>query len=237
MPQQEDGRPRGFDAFCGAGGATRGYQKAGAYMVGCDIKPQPRYVGEEFVEGDALELIADADFMAQFDFVHASPPCQAHTAMNVMWNRREHEDLIGPTRELLMKTDLPYIIENVPGAPLRDPVVVCGASLGLRTETHDLARHRLFEANWPLMVPPCAHGSRPILGVYGDHARDRRRVPGAPNPHRGQQLSAAEGLAAARRAMDMPWANWRELSQAIPPAYTELIGHQLMAHLRERSAA
>jgi DNA (cytosine-5)-methyltransferase 1 len=215
-----------------------GYHRAGFDVLGVDIRPQPNYPFE-FVEADALwfaeRILWDCPYgwnVASFSAIHASPPCQAHTAMNVMWNARQHPDLIAETRGLLVATRLPYVIENVPGAPLVDAVTICGASMGLASSTHDLARHRLFETNWPVMVPPCSHGSRPVLGVYGDHARDRRRVKGAANPERGTQLLMQDGLAASRELMEMPWANWRELSQAIPPAYTELIGQQLLNHIQ-----
>jgi DNA (cytosine-5)-methyltransferase 1 len=237
-------KPRLLDLFCGAGGAAMGYARAGFDVVGVDIAPQPRYPFE-FVQADAREVLArmaravslrDPSYLT-FDAIHASPPCQAHTAMNVMWNAREHPDLVGSTRDLLEAAGLPYVIENVPGAPLREPVTICGSSLGLATASHELRRHRLFETNWSLMVPPCAHGQRPAtIGVYGDHARDRRRVQGA-HHDRGRQFPATVALVMAREAMGMPWANWRELAQAIPPAYTELIGHQLMAHVRARVAA
>jgi len=227
-------RPRLLDLFCGAGGAAMGYHRAGFEVVGVDIRPQPRYPFE-FVQADALQVLRfyvdDAQpwegCAERFDAIHASPPCQAHTALSVMWNAREHPDLIALTRALLGQTGLPYVIENVEGAPLKDPVRICGASVGLGTRTHELRRHR-FETNWPLMVPPCAHSGRPVLGVYGDHARDRRRARSVENG----QFRAAEGLAMAREAFEMSWATWRDISQAIPPAYTELIGHQLAQHLR-----
>lgn len=232
--------PRLLDLFCGAGGAAAGYARAGFEVFGVDDRPQPRYPCE-FVQADALRLmkdwllggnLQDGTCLADFSAIHASPPCQAHTSLNVMWNAREHADLISPTRELLQATGLPYVIENVEGSPLIDPTRICGSSVGLGTETHELRRHRLFETNWAFMVPPCAHSGRPTLGVYGDHARDRRRSRSVENG----QFRAAEGLAMAREAFEMPWANWRELSQAIPPAYTELIGHQLMAHVRQEAA-
>ena len=230
-------KPRLLDLFCGAGGAAMGYHRAGFEVVGVDIKPQPRYPFE-FWQQDALWTLEEQNKIGEewgwkFDAIHASPPCQAHTALAVMWNAREHENLIPQTRELLEATGLPYVIENVEGAPLNEPVRICGASVGLGTATHELRRHRLFETNWSLMVPPCAHSGRPTLGVYGDHARDRRRSRSVENG----QFRAAEGLAMAREAFDMPWGNWRELSQAIPPTYTELIGHQLLAHIRAEAVA
>lgn len=231
-------KPRLLDLFCGAGGAAKGYQRAGFYVVGVDIAPQPNYCGDEFFEADALRLLggrldAGIFWLDRFDAIHASPPCQAHSALSVMWNARKHENLIPQTRELLRETGLPYVIENVEGAPLENPVRICGASVGLGTATHELRRHRLFETNWTLLVPPCAHSGRPTLGVYGDHARDRRRARSAEDG----QFRAAEGLAMAREAFEMPWVNWRELSQAIPPAYTELIGHQLLQHIRVKGEA
>jgi DNA (cytosine-5)-methyltransferase 1 len=184
--------------------------------------------------GVAFDSTKPALEVKDFAAIHASPPCQAFTDLKTMWNAGEHEDLLTPTRELLIELSLPYVIENVPGAPMVSPVQICGSSTVLGTATHEIRRHRLFETNWPLLVPPCAHSGRPTLGIYGDHARDRRRATSVENG----QFRAAEGLAMAREAFEMPWANWRELSQAIPPAYTELIGHQLMQHLAQtRSAA
>jgi DNA (cytosine-5)-methyltransferase 1 len=235
-------RPRLLDLFCGAGGAAMGYHRAGFDVVGVDIAPQPSYPFE-FVQADALEFLAQIargggwetkkhDYhLEDFDAIHASPPCQAHTALRVMENAREHPDLVGPTRDLLEAARLPWVIENVVGAPLVDPVTVCGASLGLGTLTHDLARHRLFESNCPLLVPRCAHRSRKVIGIYGDHARLERR-------HRaGSQYNAVDSLRYGSEAMGIDWMTWPELTQAIPPAYTELIGHQLMQHVRAGAAA
>jgi DNA (cytosine-5)-methyltransferase 1 len=151
-----------------------------------------------------------------------------------MWNAKTaHVDLLTPTRALLEQAGLPYVIENVPGAPVTGHVTLCGTAFGLGAGEYELRRHRHFETNFPVMVPPCQH-VRPTLGVYGDHARDRRRVDGE-NPERGHQFPAGVGLELARKAMEMPWANWRGLSQAIPPAYTEHIGHYLMAHIRQEA--
>jgi DNA (cytosine-5)-methyltransferase 1 len=219
--QGKSARPLLLVLFSGAGGCCVGYHRAGFDVVGVDIAPQPNYPFE-FHQADAMTFPLDG-----FDAVHASPPCQAHSAMSVMWNARQHQDLVGATRERLKASGLPYVIENVVGAPLHDPVTLCGAAFGLGTDTHALARHRLFECSFPIMVPPCAHGSRPTIGIYGDHARDRRRVPGT-HPDRGMQFGAEYGLQLARQAMDIDWMNWREISQAIPPAYTEHVGHYLL---------
>jgi DNA (cytosine-5)-methyltransferase 1 len=234
-------KPRLLDAFSGAGGCGRGYQLAGFHVTGVDIKPQPRYAGDEFVQGDAVEflrrLLAGHEVagwqLEDFAAIHASPPCQGHSALAVMWNAREHPDLVPVTRELLKASGLPYVIENVVGAPLDHPVTLCGAALGLGTATHHLARHRLFETSFPMMVPPCAHGTRPVLGVYGDHARDRRR-----STKVGEgQFAAAEGLRMAREAMGIDWMNWREISQAIPPRYTEHIGSYLLGAIERKAVA
>jgi DNA (cytosine-5)-methyltransferase 1 len=226
-----------LDLFCGAGGCSAGYQRAGFYVVGVDINPQPNYCGDEFVQADALAYLHGCP-RPGFDAIHASPPCQAHTSMKAMWNAREHPDLIADTRELLIRSGLPYVIENVPGAPLVDPVTICGTALGLGSGEHELRRHRIFETNWSLLAPPCAHGGRPrTIGVYGDHARDRRRDMSRANVEAGTRIEPAVALRKAREAMGMPWASWRGLSQAVPPAYTELIGHQLMRRIEYGQAA
>lgn len=222
-------RPRLLDLFCGAGGAAMGYHRAGFDVLGVDINPQPRYPFP-FMQADALKILEHwwiQQEVGAFQAIHASPPCQAHTSLNVMWNAREHADLVGPTRDLLRQTGLPYVIENVVGAPLIEPFRLCGSSFGLGTDTHELRRHRLFETNWGIgLVPPCGHSTMPVLGIYGDHARDRRRARSVEDG----QFRAAEGLALAREALGIPWANWRELSQAIPPAFTEWIGERLIKH-------
>src|SRR4051794_5410435 len=147
-------RPRLLDLFCGAGGAARGYQRAGFHVVGVDNRPQPRYAGDEFVQADALEW----DDFDGFDAVHASPPCQLW-AEGSRWHGNSHPDLITPLRPLLEQSGLPYIIENVPEAPLRRDVVLCGTQFGLQAEGFEVRRHRAFELNWPLgtLVPPCQH--------------------------------------------------------------------------------
>jgi DNA (cytosine-5)-methyltransferase 1 len=224
-------RPRLLDLFCGAGGCAVGYHRAGFDVVGVDIKPQPRYAGDEFHRADALEVLRILVFggtwkgytLADFAAIHASPPCQAHTALQTMPNAREHPDLVGSTRDLLKATGLPYVIENVPGAPLLSPVVLCGASFGLGADGRHLARHRLFESSFPIMVPPCAHAAGRVIGIYGDHARKERR-------HGAQsQYGAVDGLRFGREAMGIDWMEWPELAQAIPPAYCEHIGHYLLA--------
>lgn len=213
------GRPRLLDLFCGAGGAAMGYHRAGFDVVGVDLADQPNYPFP-FLRADALQVL-ESGFWRSFDAIHASPPCQAYSALSSLHPDGDHPRLIGPTRELLEQTGLRYVIENVPGAPLRHPAVLCGSSFGL-----PIRRHRIFETNWAFLGPPCAHRDQPwIVGVYG--ASDGAHAPGFKHPgnKRGPRQATTDE---AREIMGMPWAKRRrEITEAIPPAYTELIGHQL----------
>lgn len=230
-------RPLLLDLFCGGGGAGMGYHRAGFDVIGVDVNPQSDYPFE-FVQADVFEFIAQVRW-AGVDAVHASPPCQAHTSLRVMHNAQQHPDLVAPTRDALVESQRPYVIENVVGAPLFDPIRLCGTSFNLGVEVYDgwrqLRRHRLFESSFAIEAPACRHDG-PTIGFYGDHARDRRRKAGV---HRGIDFPDSDKIELGRRAMGMPWATrWRTISQAIPPAYTEHIGKQLIAHLdRERVAA
>ncbi len=236
-------KPRILDLFCGAGGAAKGYQRAGFYVVGVDIEPQPNYPFR-FYRGDALEVLKrlaggdDPGWPAgEFDAIHASPPCQAWSALRHLHDTR-HPELVEPTRRLLAETGLPYVIENVPGAPLIDPLVLCGSSFGL-----DLRRHRLFETNFAVMGPPCAHGwQAPRFEVHDRRAKSASTVVSvaghATPPLRKKSMVSVHGssggkggVAEWRRAMDIDWMSGAELAQAIPPAYTEHIGYYLMAEL------
>jgi DNA (cytosine-5)-methyltransferase 1 len=231
-------KPRLLDLFCGAGGCTKGFQRAGFEVVGVDISPQPNYCGDDFVQMDALEFLRrllDGELagyvLSDFVAIHASPPCQFYSDLKTMANARtDHVNLIPPTRELLERAGLPYVIENVGGArrELRSPTMLCGAAFGLGTATHDLARHRFFETSFDLMGPPCAHRSRKVIGLYGDHARTNRR-------HSAwSQYNATDSLRYGSEAMGIDWMTWKELAQAIPPAYTEHIGGYLMAEVTAR---
>lgn len=210
---------RALDLFCKAGGASMGLHQAGFEVVGVDIELQPGYPFQ-FFKYDALKITLHD--IRQFDLIWASPPCQAHTSLNKMHNAKKHIDLIPQTRSLLQAAGKPYIIENVPRSPLVDPVVLCGSMFGLGTNTAELRRHRLFETSFRLNAPcVCQHGIKSrVIGVYGGHGRDRRRITNT------QDFSVAD----RRKAMGIDWMNGMELSQAIPPAYSKYIAEQFLTH-------
>lgn len=222
-------RPRLLDLFSGAGGAARGYQLAGFHVTGIDHVPQPRYAGDVFIQADALEYLAEHGH--EYDAIHASPPCQAYSVATKAWNgRADHPDLVGPTRKRLLAAGLPYAIENVVGAPLLNPVQLCGSSFGLAVR-----RHRLFECGFPVMVLPCAH-----------HLQRERRFP----PLRSERTRSAtvvsvfgtgggpaKDIALWSRAMGINWMTKAELAEAIPPAFTQYLGEYLLAAVNARKAA
>lgn len=217
-----------LDLFCGAGGAAMGYHRAGFEVVGVDIEPQPNYPFE-FIQDDALERLGAMIETWQtfgespFDAIHASPPCQAYSAGARMRQgyAKEHPKLIEPIRELLETSGLPYVIENVPEAPLLNPVKLCGSHFGLAVR-----RHRHFECNFPIMVSTCTHLFQGIVvGVYGDHPEDSVI-------RKGHPAIRAKSVEHAQKAMGIDWMpRWDELKEAIPPAYTEHIGGYLMTYL------
>lgn len=230
-----------LDLFCCAGGAGRGYADAGFEVVGVDVRPQPNYPFD-FIQADVLAL--DPAFVRSFDAIHASPPCQAHTSMKTMHNAKAHPDLVEPTRALLIASGRPWVMENVVGAPLENPILLCGTMFGLGFEDAELRRHRLFEMSHPpALVPQCQHGSRDVIGVYGGHVRNRRRVIGVYGKAvRDSRRKADKGVPdftadQGRAAMGIDWMNVMELSQAIPPAYTEWLGRGLMDVLSKKEAA
>lgn len=202
-------RPRLLDLFCGAGGAAMGYHRAGFEVVGVDINPQPRYPFP-FIQADAMTF----EFRG-FDVIHASPPCQAFTAYKRRPNHvGEHPDLIWPIRSKLIGHSVPYVIENIPKAPLIKPIQLCGSSFGL-----DVQRHRLFESNVPMLAPPCDHGWQTPRFPQATNRRNLRRT---------VEVGVYRiPLAVQQKAMGIDWMRLDELSEAIPPAYTEWIGRQL----------
>jgi DNA (cytosine-5)-methyltransferase 1 len=203
-----------LDLFCGAGGAAWGYHLAGFEVVGVDNRPQPRYPFA-FVQGDALNPPVR---LSEFDAIHASPPCQLYSIANNIHGKTDHPNLLAETRGLLESSGVPWVLENVPGAPMRADVVCCGLTFGLGVK-----RHRWFESSVALWgAAPCPPGhpgdwvsvfGHCIQRTYG-HGKQTRRV----------RYSIESG----RKAMGISWMDRDELSQAIPPAYTEYIGRQLM---------
>jgi len=222
-------RPRAIDLYCGAGGVALGLARAGFEVVGCDLLRQPHYPFQ-FVQADALRPPFD---LSRFDLIWASPPCQAHTAMRRMHNAKKHVDLIAPTRELLRASGQLYVIENVEGAPLVNPVMLCGTMFGLGIDGAELRRHRLFETNFPLQKLACAHGAEPaVIGVYGGHVRNRKRREGS-HARGVADFSPDDG----RKAMGIDHMTLAELSEAIPPAYAEYVGLAARQAMMLRRAA
>jgi len=213
-----------LDLFCGAGGAGRGYADAGARVIGMDIEDQPRYPFD-FVRGDAMKVLrafAKGGPPSTFDVIHASPPCHDHTPLAARSGEDGTGPLLGETIDLLERIGLPYIVENVSNANMPNSIRLCGSSFGL-----PVWRHRKFIVSPPLtLVPPCAHHLVPApLDVTGTGSRRAGdRVDGG-----GGNSRKPRNLAEARDALGIDWMTRRELSQAIPPAYTEWIGRQLLA--------
>lgn len=213
-------RPRLLDLFCGAGGCSVGYHRAGFDVVGVDLEDQPRYPFE-FVRADALEFPLDG-----FDAIHALPPCQRYSKIcRAMGIANERPDLVAPIRDRLMASGVPYVIENVAGAPLIDPVILCGSMFRLRTSSGLwLRRHRLFETSFRIDDRPiCRHPKGVSIGVYGNGT----------NRYHLEKLGRTIKVAECREAMGIDWMTRKELSQAIPPAYTEWIGNRLIAEIAE----
>lgn len=214
---------RVLDLFCKAGGASMGLHRAGFDVTGVDIEPQPRYPFR-FIQDDAMAwLCGERAPLASFDLIWASPPCQKYSAMSVVTGRKgQYPDLVGAVRDTLTSSGVPYIIENVEGAPLQNAILLCGTMFGLL-----VMRHRLFETNPPIYFPPgpCAHMRRVVK-----HGR---------RPNRNGHYAAATGhftdVAFVREAMDIDWMIRDELAQAIPPAYSEWLARQITA-LVERNA-
>ena len=217
-------RPLLLDLFCGAGGAAVGYHRAGFDVIGVDLNPQPHYP-YQWVQADALKVLTAMieNGLSAFSAIHASPPCQAYTTTAGSRKRSDHPDLINPVRELLEMTGLPWVIENVPGAlyKMREPIVLCGATFGL-----PVIRHRLFETNWGLRGhdPQC-----PVQTKFGSAVF-----------HGPQYVAYARGTWEPRWRREVlpvvwPWMTVAESGQAIPPAYTEYVGQQLLMQIQSKA--
>jgi len=257
-----------LDLFSGAGGAAYGYMQAGFHVTGVDLHPQPRYKGDVFIQADALAYLAAHG--QEYDVVHASPPCQAYSALKHL-AQAGHPELIIPVRRALQNLRTPYVIENVVGAPLHFPLMLCGSMFDLETPCGaQLRRHRLFESNYWLLAPgECTHGERPFA-VNGHEFRneatrwaERRTISThgkkAADPRQEGELQRARTITVtgstpqqnvvrnriretfsvhdAQVAMGIDWMGMKELSQAIPPAYTRWIGEHLLARLAPRTEA
>ncbi|AEJ95314.1 DNA methyltransferase [Mycobacterium phage LittleLaf] len=204
-----------LDIFCGAGGATKGYQDAGFKVVGVDNRPQPHYVGDDFVQDDALDFLARNAW--KFDAIHASPPCQRYSKMTRCQPglAEKYPDYVPKLRAWLDFYGKPYVIENVPEAPLPSPVILCGSMFG-----YELYRHRAFQTNF--RVKPPMHPFHHKSAVHPDDWKP------------GLVMSVVGNCAPiehARKIMGISWMNRDELSEAIPPYYTAYIGDFLRRRL------
>lgn len=228
-------RPRALDLFCCAGGASMGLYRAGFEVVGVDIKPRKNYPFH-VIQHDALAL--PDTILGAFDFIWASPPCQGYSALRHAPNTVGAERLIGATRQRLQRIDTEtlWVIENVEDAApyMRNPVTLCGSMFGLGAQGCRLQRHRLFEANFHIPALECAHDERPVIGVYGGHARKRSALAGG----RGTKDTWDGGhKAAASEALGIDWMTLGEMSEAIPPAYAEHIGRAAKARIESKRMA
>lgn len=217
-------KPVLLDLFCGAGGCTKGYQEAGFYVVGVDIEPQPNYCGDEFIQMDALEFMEQRylEVFHRLVAIHASPPCQAYAVLANDRKRDDHPELLEPVRKSLEATGLPWVIENVPTAPMPDSFVLCGSTFGL-----PIVRHRRFEVHPPM-------GLHPSSCRQSKFARAVDHGPGFyPYGRKTWEPAWREHVLPAV----WPWMTLAEAGQAIPPAYTEYIGSHLLSHIEAEQKA
>lgn len=220
-------KPILFDGCCGQGGTTKGYQDAGFYVVGMDIEPQPRYCGDEFIQGDVIEHLAKHGH--KYDAIHVSPPCQTHTQLNKIRKIKastevNYVDLIPQLRALLESIGKLWVMENVVGAPLINPTMLCGSMFGLK-----VYRHRLFESPLLILAPPHTP-HRDNTPAAGSGVSDKGFVSitsgGIKNLPEGWTPAAYKNM-----AMGIDWMTQKGLTEAVPPAFTLHIGRQLMKAL------
>lgn len=244
-------KPKLLDLFSCAGGAGHGYSLAGFDVYAVDIDPQPRnphpFCQEEAVwamtvllSGGSLPFTHKSGRienlrLEDFSAAHASPPCQAFSAMKHMPDAKEHPELIEPIRELFQRIEIPWVIENVVGAPLNDAVILCGTMFNLGAAGFSLQRHRQFETTFELDAPAECDHSKPTIGIYGGHVRCRStkfwRNTGADFPGYDKKALAVEAMGGTH------WMTMNQMSEAIPPAYTEYIGRQIMTQLERLELA
>lgn len=216
-----------LDLYAGVGGAARGYQDAGFYVIGVDHEPQPDYAGDEFIQDDVLSYLRHVPWKSRHIVgAHASPPCQASSALTKGTNKgRQYEQLIPQTRKLLSTMGLPTVIENVQGSDLRRDLTLCGEMFGL-----DVIRHRYFECSFPVVQPAHIKHRGRVKGMR--HGVWYEGVYWAVYGEGGGKGSVADW----RGAMGIDWT-WdrKSIAEAIPPAYTNYVGLQLMKHLEGMS--
>ena len=225
-------KPRLLDLFCCAGGAAKGYADAGFEVVGVDIDPQPNYP-YEFHQADAIEFVKAHGH--EFDAIHASCPCQTFSRTKTL-HSNEHPDLIKPTRDALVASGKPWVIENVVGAPLIDPIKLSGQHFNMTAPDVDgvplkLVRHRLFESNILLRVPDSFHANRHIqtASIYGAGGGWTPRHRDNPD-RRGGYIPHADVI---KKLLGIDWMTKHEMSQSIPPVFTEWVGGQIIEYLEE----
>jgi DNA (cytosine-5)-methyltransferase 1 len=198
---------KALDLFCGAGGASRGLADAGFEVTGVDITPQPRYP-YRFIQADVLAI----DWRG-FDLVWASPPCQAYSNAQKI-QKRDHPRLIEEIRKRLKKSGAHYVIENVPGAPLLNPIVICGAMF----PELKVYRHRLFECSFAVRQP-----------WHPPHTNKLTKMGRAPRANEFMHVVGNfSGVKQARQAMQIDWMSRNELSEAIPPLYANYFAKELL---------
>ena len=208
--------PRVLDLYCGAGGASLGYHLAGFDVLGVDINPQKNYPFS-FLQMDAL----DFRNFDEFDLIHASPPCQAHSNLRFIEHNKQftYPDLIPQTRELLKNSGKPYVIENLPTSPLENTILLCGSMFNLNDGVFEIRRHRHFESSFtlPQLNDRCGHYVSLSVTGYSPYYRD---------PYLKKGVTVPKFVAS--RLMGITHATYIELAQMIPPAYTRWIGEQFL---------
>ena len=208
-------KPKCLDLFCCAGGAGMGYKQAGFDVTGIDIEPQPKYPFK-FILSDAITYLKEHG--KEYDFIHASPPCQGYSHLTPKEHKGNYEKLIDVLRELLNEIGKPYCIENVAGAKneLKNPTMLCGSMFNLRTQ-----RHRFFETSFPLVAPcNCDHSEIPLLVTTASKASREKRFALGMQPKTVKNAPLAYGI---------DWMDFKGLKEAIPPAYTKYIGEQWLS--------